>query len=879
MSLAAGTKLGPYEILAPIGTGGMGEVYRARDTRLKRDVALKVLPEAFANDPNRMMRFQREAEVLASLSHPNIAHIFGVEDRALAMELVEGESPRGPMPYDEAWKVALQIADALAYAHEKGVVHRDLKPANIKVTPDGVVKLLDFGLAKAFSGTPDSISADPGNSPTITMGATAVGVILGTAAYMSPEQARGKNVDRRADIWAFGVVLYELLTGKQLFRGEDLTDILASVVKEHPDLSAAPEPARRVLQACLEKDPKKRLQAIGDVQYLVGGTDAPAATAPTRSRSSAAGWVAAAVLAIAAAAVSLVHFREAPPPEDPLKLSVTLPADGLPGYLALSPDGRRLVVTMIVQRKNGLYVRALDSSEFHLLEGTEAARTPFWSPDSRFIGFFADGKFKVIPAAGGPAVTLCGETGLGGGGTWNRAGIILLGTEDRRLLRVSASGGKCSPVKLGDENFRGAFPEFLPDGNHFLLAGGDRTDPSTNGLYLSALDGMKPRKILNDFSSALYSPPASGKGPAHLLFLRGSNLMAQPFDPDKLESIGDPFPVVAQASVSLTSPQVFASVAPNGTLVYVGNRARELQLTWFDRSGKELGKVGDPGNRTGVSLSPDGDRAFIDERSVTNPLPNLGLLDLARNSESRFTPAGKAEGGAVWSPDGTRVIYSSADGPNLNLFLKSADGGGPETPLLPPGMNGRTASDWSRDGRFLIYTEIDAKTQGDIWYLPDPGNPGSKPVKFLATDASESQGQLSPDGRWLAYWSDEGGNPGSVYVRSFPAGDRPVKIADKASEPRWSKSGNELFYLARSERPNVAALNVVPFQAAAAGPPRLGAAQKIVEFQARTFVPQGNAFAYSPHPDGKRFLVNVNVESRPELDVITNWQKLAEGSR
>lgn len=873
MTLAAGTKLGPYEVVAPIGKGGMGEVYRARDTKLKRDVALKVLPQAFANDPNRLMRFQREAEVLASLNHPNIAHIYGVEDRALVMELVEGESPKGPMPFDDAWKIASQIVDALAYAHEKGVVHRDLKPANIKVTPDGVVKLLDFGLAKAFSGTPEAVTSDPENSPTITMGATEVGVILGTAAYMSPEQARGKKVDRRADIWAFGVVLYELLTGKQLFRGEDLADTLASVVKEQPDLSAAPVEARRLLQACLERDPKRRLQAIGDVRYLIG--EAASAAAPSRSRFGAAGWIAAGVLAIATVAVSLVHFRENPPPADPLKLSVNLPG-GRPLFLALSPDGRRLAFVAIIQQKSGggrqeLSIRSLDSVEVRPLEGTELARTPFWSPDSRFIGFFADGKLKTIPAAGGPAVSLCGETGLGGGGTWNRAGVILFASDDGKLHRVSAAGGPCTAVNFLDKDSYGRFPEFLPDGSHFLLVGGIAGNSSSGGIYLASLDGAKPRKILNDGSSALYAPPIAGKG-AHILFLRGSTLMAQPFDPNKLETIGDPFALVSPVSRSSTAPQANASVAPNGTLVYANSSPPLLQLTWFDRNGKELGKAGDPGNQIGVALSPEGNRVFIADAGATSD--SILLLGVVQNSESRFTPGGKILGQAVWSTDGRRAAYTSRGG----LYLKDVDGGGPETPLLPPGENyRRVASDWSRDGRFLIFTEVDPKTRADIWYLPDPGKHDSKPVKFLATEANESQGQLSPDGRWLAYISNEGGT-NAVYIRAFPSGNGLTRVASNAREPRWSKSGDELFYLVY-EGIDLAALTAVEFQAAASGPPRIGAARKILEFPTRAAIPEGNVFQYSPHPDGKRFLLNVNTAPpNPEIGVITNWQRLASGS-
>jgi serine/threonine protein kinase len=880
MPLAAGSKLGPYEVLSPIGRGGMGEVYRARDTKLKRDVALKVLPRALAGDSDRMARFQREAEVLASLNHPHIAHIYGVEERGLVMELVEGESPKGPMPFDEAWKIALQIADALAYAHGKGVVHRDLKPSNIKVTPDGVVKLLDFGLAKAFSGTPDPIALDPENSPTITTGGTVAGVILGTAPYMSPEQARSKNVDWRTDIWAFGVVLYELLTARKLFQGDDLADTLAKVVRDQPDLGAAPEQAMRVLQACLEKDLKKRLQAIGDAHYLVGD---PAAAAGPRAKGPRPWfWPAiAGAFAVAAAALSFVHFRETLPSADVLRFTVTLPDNAVPSFLVLSPDGRRLATVTSVKGNSGLYLRTMDSNDLRLLEGTSGARTPFWSPDSRFLGFFTDGKLKVIPAAGGPATTLCGETGLGYGGTWNRTGVILFGVRNK-LRRVNAAGGECTSVDPDDSDFA-ILPEFLPDGNHFLFVGHKRADPNPPVLFVASLDGTKPRRILNDESSALYSAPASGKGLDYLLFRRGANLMAQPFDRERLEATGDPVAVASPATTSLSPPQVEASVASNGTLTYVTAPFQGFQLTWFDRSGKELGKVGEPAERRGLSLAPDGTRAVLVEGQfpARDPGTFLGMFDLVRNSDNRFTLSGKSgDGTAVWSSDGTRLIYPAADHAQLTLFLRSVDSDR-ETPLLPADGNPRTVSDWSRDGRFLIYTETDPKTQGDIWYLPDPGKTGSKPVKFFGTNAVDSQGQLSPDGRWLAYFSNEQGpGRGAVYIRSFPSGGSAMKVADKATEPRWSKRGNELFYLAKPLSTSTAALMAVTFQDAGGAAPRIGEAQKLLEFPAYTFVPQFNMFSYSPHPDGKRFLVNVfAAEGKREIEVITNWEKLMSGRR
>ena len=874
MSQAIGSQFGPYEIVAQVGAGGMGEVYKARDTRLGRIVAIKFSKDQFSQN------FEREARAVAALNHPHIAQLYDVGVNYLVMEFVEGEELRGPLPLEDALRIAGQIADALEAAHDKGIVHRDLKPGNILIKPDGSVKVLDFGLAKMAAKEPQS---DRQDSPTLSMTLEGAGMIAGTAAYMSPEQARGKSVTSRADIWAFGVVLYEMVTGKRLFHGEDLTELLASVVKQQPDLSAAPWEVRRLLEACLQKDPKMRLQAIGDWKLLLDrGQTVPAQTAPAKTRMR---WLWPSVAGVAAAIaglVSLLHFREAPLVVNPLSLSVSIPAGSLPSFVFLSPDGRRLLVNLLFQNNTSIYLRSMDSAEFSRLDGTDDARSPFWSADSRFVGFFGDGKLKVIPAAGGPTSVLCGETGLGAGGAaWNRANVILYFTDAGLARRVSAGGGDCTPVSLGDANLRGRLPEFLPDGNHFLFAGTDNTDSTIRGVYVGALnaakpDEAKPRKILNDYSSVVYAPPLTGTERAHLLFLRGTTLMAQAFDPDKLQTEGDPFAVAAQVSTTPTVNQVAASIDANGTLVYLTNRSRNLQLAWFDNSGKEMGKLGSAGDRTGVSLSPDGRIAAIRERTAGDPLGGLRLLDLERNSESRFTPEGKYAIGAVWSPDGAALVYSASDGQENNLFLRSANGDGEEKRLLPAGPNPRVPSDWSTDGRFLIYTELDPKTGSHIWYLANPGkaNPGkdaNPSVRFPSADVTGSEGQLSRDGLWLAY----SGTADKVWVRAFPTGDRVTKIADNAIEPRWSTSGRELYYLEFLNGAFEVNLMEVSFQIAAGGAPTIGSPRKIMHFPSRVILPQNNQFAYIPHPDGKRFLVNLRAsDGNPEINVITNWRKL-----
>jgi Tol biopolymer transport system component len=797
MPLSAGTRLGPYEILALIGKGGMGEVYRARDTRLKRYVALKVLPEAFAKDPNRMMRFQREAEVLASLNHPNIAQIYGVEDRALAMELVEGESPRGPMPFDEAWKIASQIAAALSYAHEKGVVHRDLKPANIKVTPDGVVKLLDFGLAKAFSSTPDSPPVDPGNSPTVTMGATAVGVILGTAAYMSPEQARGKNVDRRSDIWAFGVVLYELLTGKQLFRGEDLTDILASVVKEHHDLSAAPEPAQRVLQACLEKDPKKRLQAIGDVQYLVGGTAASAVAPPSRSRLGIWGWIVAAVLALGAIPLTYIAYHSSEEAPRVLRFTVPPPEQGtfgVAGLPQLSPDGRHIAYLARIQGgPTQLWVRDLDSLTSRLLI-KETSRFPFWSPDSRSIGFGSGGKLQKVDADGGPALTLCDAPNLLGG-TWNRDDVILFSpVGSGPILRVSAAGGRATPVTtVGQASGEAGiiFPWFFPDGRHFLYTA-DSNDEDKTAIYVGDLESKESRtRVMLAKSNAVYVPPG------YILFLREHTLMALPFDAGKLRANGDAVPVAEQVDSSAGPARGYFSASLNGILAFTsGAQAQNVQMTWFDRSGKAVGTVGTPVDMEWPAISPDGKTVAIDRRDPQTGNYDIWLHDLVRGNDSRFTFNSKDNQFPVWSPDGNYLAFSFDRGGPSSVYKKATGGVGREE-IVDKDELIKRPTDWSPDGRLVIEDSSTAtqRTSSDIWIAPaTPGNGGERPRPYLQTEFQEGQAKISPNGKWLAYYSNET-KRNEVYIMTFPNPGGKWQISTNGGTiPIWSRDGKQLFY-------------------------------------------------------------------------------------
>jgi serine/threonine protein kinase len=591
MPLSSGTNLGPYEILASIGAGGMGEVYRARDTKLKRDVAIKVLPAALARDPDRLARFEREARLMASLDHPNIGAIYGLEEsnntRALVLALIEGPTladriATGPVPLEEAIHLAGQIAEALEYAHDRGVIHRDLKPANVKITPEGTVKVLDFGLAKALTGEADALSGSPANSPalspTLTMRATQAGMILGTAAYMAPEQAKGKTVDRRADIWAFGVVFFEMLTGEALFTGDSAAEIMASAIKEEPKLdrlpSSTPPAIRRLMERCLNKDPKQRLQAIGEARIALQTPNVEPAALPggdhpvelAASKKSRLAWITAASAILALAALAWVHFREVPPTEKILRFQIAPPDKTPIGAFRLSPDGRHLAFISGAK----VWVRSLDSLESKSLDGSEGATYPFWSPDSENLGFFSGGKLKRIPRTGGPVQTLC-DVATGRGGTWSREGVIVFSPgPTATLFRVSAAGGAPVPVTkfLGSSASQGhRFPEFLPDGQHFLYAA-QSDKPEDNGVYVGGLDGTRAR-ILPEQSSAIFAPGPAGQANGYILFRRLDTLMAQPFDAARLRLAGDVFPVsdrVGEAFAANTGFGAF-SLSADGTLV------------------------------------------------------------------------------------------------------------------------------------------------------------------------------------------------------------------------------------------------------------------------------------------------------------------------
>jgi Tol biopolymer transport system component len=874
MTLAAGTRLGSYEVVAQIGAGGMGEVYQAHDTQLGREVAIKVLPANFVNDPERLSRFQREARMLAALNHANIATIYGLEQSGgvtcLVMELVPGETlaervKAGPLPMEEALKIAEQIAEALEAAHEKSIIHRDLKPANVKVTPEGKVKVLDFGLAKAFAG--DATSEDIGNSPTLSRAATMQGVILGTAAYMSPEQARGKAVDKRTDIWAFGCVLYELLTGKQTFHGEDVTDILAAVVRAEPDWQALPTATplkvRDLLRHCLQKDKRLRLRDAGDAQIEIQeALAAPAimaalTTAPaTRGWRERAAWGAALVFIVTTIAFAIGFVLRAPKPAQPMRLSAEIGADAslYTAYgpsVILSPEGTRLaLVAGGADQKSRIYIRSLDQLQASALSGTENARDPFFSPDGQWLGFFADGKLKKISVQGGAAVTLC-DAPNDRGGSWGDDGTIVFSPDNRvALSKVSSAGGAPQPLTTLDkqtgENTQ-RWPQVLP-GSKALLFTSNTTGGTLAGfedadiIVYSMASGQRKTLQRGGFY-ARYLP--SG----HVLYMHEGTLFAVPFDPKLLEVTGQPAPILEGV---VTSP-VFAgaqfSFSETGNLVYVAGRAgiQNVSIYWMDREGKFTPLRETPGNYNNLALSPDGKRLALD--IVDGGRRDIWVYEWERDTLTRLTFAGVANSFPVWTPDGQRIVYSSQEKVgSTNLWWIRADGAG-DAQRLTEGKSVQYARSWRPDGKVLAFNQLNPNY--DIMTVPIEGDEKSgwkpgEPKAFLSNPFIVQSPAFSPDGRWLAYHSTESG-PLEVYVRPFPGPGGKWQISTGGGvTPKWSHNGKELFYRTADSK-----IMVVSYTASGdsfhAGKPQL--------WSPGQFTDRGATYNFDLHPDGKRFAV------------------------
>jgi serine/threonine protein kinase/Tol biopolymer transport system component len=849
-----GTKLGPYEILSPIGAGGMGEVYRARDTRLGRDVAIKFSKEQFSE------HFEREARAVAALNHPNICHLYDVGPNYLVMELVEGEPVKGPLPLQKALEYAGQILDALDAAHRSGIVHRDLKPANILVAKQGV-KVLDFGLAK---------QTRPLRETDVTQALTEQGQIVGTLQYMSPEQLQGKDVDSRADIFSFGCVLYEMLTGKRAFDGSNAASVIAAVMQgPAPAVTeVAPAALDRVVKKCLEKDPDDRWQAARDLKTNLAWSIESAVETPKAQGKVLfykAGWAVASLATLAAAAVSFIHFREKPPEMPVARFSITPPEKvtfvrtpvGAISLPSLSPDGRRLLLSgRSPDGKIQIWVRPLDAVNAYPLAGTEGGLLPFWSPDNNFIGFFADGKLKTIDAAGGAAITLA-DAAEPRGGAWSSAGIIVFAPKSTGpLLKISASGGAATPateLDAGEETAH-RLPFFLPDGQHFLFAG---LVPFRNGttIHIGSLASPKNRVIAKADSQAIYAQ-------GHLLFLRGGTLMAQPFDTGSQTLRGEPVPIADHVQGGVTAAGAFSASA-NGMLVFENGAASAVQqLELYDRSGKRAGTIGEPGAFPSLQFSPDSNNIAVSVTDASSGNTDIWIYDAARGLRTRFTFDPAAENEAVWSPDGAQIVFNSSRKGHFDLYRKPSNGTGTEE-LLYADTRDKFPLSWSPDGKALIYyTQGDPQTGLDLWILPNPLGKPDMARPLFRTQFNEVNGQFSPDGKWIAYESDESGRY-EIFVVPFPGpgGKRQIS-AGGGSYPRWRRDGREIFYVGPDNRLRAAE---VSFKG---GTLETGEARPL-------FVPvrTGIGYAYDVSADGQRFLT-IGLPEQPNsqpLTLVQNW--------
>jgi eukaryotic-like serine/threonine-protein kinase len=894
--LKPGDTLGPYRVDALIGKGGMGEVYRGTDTRLGRPVAIKVSAREFSD------RFEREAKAISSLNHPNVCTLYDVvvsknAPNYLVMEFVEGDTlahviKQGPMPLERVLQYGIQIADALSAAHAKGVIHRDLKPANIILTSSGV-KVLDFGLAKLGGAAKFSASQSGGGSSEVvtrTEPMTESGSIVGSLHYMSPEQAEGKDTDERSDIFSFGAVLYEMLTGKRAFDGETKTAILAAILKDQPEpisqfQPAVPRALDRVVRKCLEKKPAERWHSAHDLKQTLELIDL---AGPSSASVSVSGsgvqpegllhkdkkwlWPAVAAAGVILAGVALVMWapwRKAAPTQA-VRFEVG-PADKMTfisqAAMAVSPDGRWLVFP--ASGEDGVvhyYIRALDGVEVRALTGAEGDQSPAsWSYDSRWVVFATGNKLKKVDIQGGPPQNIADFPGLLSGAGWNSDGVIVAGASASPILRVPAAGGVATPVTTlapGDSAHR--WPQFLPDGKHFLYLRVS-SDAAKTGVYIGSLDAPPNQQSMQRLVASdrqAYYAPAPGGGAGHLIFLRGATLMAQPFDPNKMALSGEPAAIADGVDSFTASDHGLFSVSDTGTLVYRGGSGPQTMLTWFDLQGNPAGTLGDPGDYADPAISPDGSRVAV----AMGPLASrdIWILDVARGVSTRFTFGPARSDHPAWSPDGKNIAFSSNRDGQIDLYIKAADGSA-EAKLLLKTDEPKTLDHWTKDGRFLLFDSTGPKTDADIWALPFPV--GAKPVSLLQTRFAEAVPRVSPDGRWLAYTSNESGTFEN-YVRPFtpdaPAGTGAKWLVSKGGGalPLWRPDGKELFYLTVNNQ--VMAVDIDTSKGFQAGTPRRMFAAPVVV---------GPTTRWDLSPDGKRFLFAAppNTGRVAPFTVVLNW--------
>jgi eukaryotic-like serine/threonine-protein kinase len=899
MALNSGSRLGPYEILAPLGAGGMGEVYRARDTRLERTVAIKILPQQLSNDPVRKQRFEREAKTISSLNHPHICVLYDVGRQGgvdyLVMECVDGETlakrlEKGPLPLEQVLKYGAQIADALDKAHRSGVVHRDLKPGNIMLTATGA-KLLDFGLAKpaaALASVATLTGAVTQSSPMTEQGA-----IVGTFQYMSPEQVEGKDLDGRSDIFSLGAVLYEMLTCQRAFEGKSQLSVASAILEKDPlPISTikplTPPTLDHAIRRCLAKDPDERWQTARDLTLELkwiaeAGSQAgvPAPVVARRQTRERIAWVAAALLGIFAVLLAIGYIARAPAPPPVIISQIAAPDKGqfviygvFGGAPALSPDGQRLAFT--AQGPDGkelLWMRSLGAASAQPLAGTEQATFPFWSPDSRYVGYFANGKLNRIDASGGPPFAIC-DAGPGRSGTWSRDGTILFSPAfNSPLFRVAASGGvpvAVTKLNPSQNEISHRWPQFLPDGKHFLFF--DFSSMGViDGTYISSLDGSAPGLVVRGNASALYAPPG------YLLYLQQNTLMAQRFDVSALQLRGDAVPLAEQVSSNHSIRQETVTASDTGLLVYArGLGTSSDQLQWLDRSGKEIAQTGEPGGYGSPRISPDGKNLAVSVFGPDDTRYSIWVYDLVRGTKTRRTfDPGNAHS-PQWSPDGKTLVFVSTSSGTTHIYQKAADGSGDTTPLVAEAGSAEGFPFWSFDGRYVLFNRTSGRAQATanyaIWALPTFGD--RKAFLVLQSASILDQPALSPDGKWLAYRSTESGVP-QIYIAPFPGGTGKWQVSKNGGIfPRWRRDGRELFYLSLDNK----------IMAAEIGEPgsslTIGEAKML--FQGKT-APFGQSFGvpYDVTPDGGKFVVVINVtpvEAMP-MTLVTNWPALLKKER